>query len=168
MHQKIALGIGKVKLLSHIGKNNDGKLKPLALMNCHDADDILTRAKRTRCRKICLTLLQVFDIAQKTKESTIICCLIVFCTFSEHAKICLSQDTAAKTADVFIIAGIAIKLPDDFRYTVRCSVAAPLGKPCKKARRAMHQFLHTFILPLIMHDQCIVKRIFRRENAQTR
>ena len=125
MQQEHALRIAHIEALRDIRHEDHGELQPLALMDAHDAHDILTRAKRTCHGKVRVAFFEVFEKAQEAEQPAVIRLLIFGRAIGEHAQIGLTQKSALETADVIVISRLAVEFPDELRHAVAHSIRPP-------------------------------------------
>ena len=77
MHQEGSPGIELVETLGDVGYDDDGELESLALVDTHDAHDVLARAERARDGEVRIALAQVLKEAQEAEEASVIRLLIL-------------------------------------------------------------------------------------------
>ena len=126
MHDKVFRRIAHVEFRTKPRDDDDGKFQPLALVNRHDAHDILAFAEGARGGQVCFHLLHLLQKAQEAEESAEICLLVITRAVGEHAQIRLPQKSSPHRADIIVVAGIAINLPDELGHADAPHEVAPI------------------------------------------
>ena len=137
MQEEGSPGIELVEALGDVGDDDDGKLEALALVDAHDAHDVLARAERACNGKVGVTLAQILEETQEAEEAAVIRLLVLCRAVGEHAQVRLAQQAALEAADVIVVACLAVERPDELRHAVAYGVAAPAVERGTEVGRAV-------------------------------
>ena len=94
MVQESALSIAEIEFFGDIRHNHHGKFQPLAAMDAHNLYHVFTGTQGTGHRQIRITLLEIFNKAQKAEQPPVIAALKVSGPVGQHAQVCLPQQAA--------------------------------------------------------------------------
>ena len=118
MDQETTVDILKIELFPHSGRKYDRKLQSLALVDRHDLHRTTSGIRKIYFAQIYLILLELFDITDKVKQSTVTRLLIIHCFFHKHMKVCPALRTSRHSFYIIRIASLRQNTKDQFMH--RC------------------------------------------------
>ena len=118
MDQKTTVDILKIELFPHSGCKYDRKLQTLALVDRHNLHRTTSGICKIYFAKIHLILLELFDITDKVKQSTVTRLLIIHCFFHKHMNVCPTLHTSRHSFYIICISRLGKNVKNQFMY--RC------------------------------------------------
>ena len=94
MDQEPGIDVLKIELLAHSCCKHDRKFQSLAFVDRHDLHRATSRICQIDLAEIHLVFLKFLNIADKVKQSTVTCLLIIHRFFDQHMEVCASLCTA--------------------------------------------------------------------------